>query len=551
MIKDSTILVIGSGQIGRSSCLQILKRKPKTLILHTLTAEESEDSIKWLEKYNPNCSTELISSSGDVLVAFPGKDEDSVMAEINYRFGTLTTELYQSSQLWKLIDKHRPTMIVDGINTATVVGFGHDPYTSSRELHQVLKSNILPDSDQINTLIKNNLLSEAIPQLTRFIQVLYMAMIEFNVKTYVKISTSGLGGMGFNLKYTHGDLDEPGCSPRLLGKVAATGIFNQLLWTLSHTEGLDIKIVIPTTLVGWEGITTELSTNWKKSATGIPMVDCEEPLDLNDETIFNTHKPTELGENLSMVAVDSGENGYYAIGDMTTITTLGQMGCITKEEVALAVVESLEGSTRWDICTALDSASIGPSFNAAFERQTILDKMRKMEDKLKTRSVSIGNLGPAVTKLLWELEILRSICPSLTNIANGSADQMAMDAENLILNLDADLRQKILSIKMPILLDGNRILLGAGWHFPQDQQPQNIRDNIEIWAREGWVDLRSQRMAHWQSEIRKVIDFVEEGTKSPNVILQRNWQYISIDEEFNIGEVLGLLYSLNGGDRKL
>ena len=551
MIKNSAILFLGAGQIGRAACVEIVKRKPKTLILHALTDEESKESLNWIKNNFQKIETELIPSSGDILAAYPGSDTNPIMSEFNYRFGTFTSELYQSSQLWKLIEKFQPDMIADGINTATVVGYGHDPFTASRELIKILEAEDIPDSIDVIEKIKESLLSEAIPPLIRFVQVLHRAMIEFEVKRYVKISTSGLGGMGFNLKYTHGDIGEPGCSPKLLGKVAAAGIFNQLIWTLSRTPGLDIKMIIPTALVGWDDITTEVVRKTKRGASDIPLVDCKQPLDLTKENIFSMHRPEEIGESLKMAAVDSGENGFYGIGEMTTITTLGQMGCITKEEVGIAVAESLEGSTKYDICTALDSACLGPSFNAAFERNSILAKMKEMDETLETSSVAIGNLGPKVTKHLWELEILRIICSSLSNIVNSDASELAVKAEKLILHSNITLRRQILSLQMPILLEENRILLGAKWHFPKEKEPQNISENIEAWAQEGWVDLRAKRMTHWQREIKKVFEYFSEYPKSPQVRLQCNWRSISLDDSFNIGEVLGFIYSISGGYRKL
>ena len=146
MIKGSTILIIGAGQIGCSACVEILKRKPKNLILHTLTDKESEDSLNWVRSNCQVIETELIPSAGDVLAAFPGSTKKSIMSEIKYRFDTFTPELYQSSPLWKLIDKFRPDMIVDGINTATIVGYGNDLYTTSREIIGILENNELPEA---------------------------------------------------------------------------------------------------------------------------------------------------------------------------------------------------------------------------------------------------------------------------------------------------------------------------------------------------------------------------------------------------------------------
>ena len=547
MIKDSTILVLGAGQIGRAACVEIIKREPRTLILHTLTPEEAEESLAWIEDNFHEMGTKVIPSSGDVLVVAP----ESGISELDYRFGTFSQEMCNASQLWKLIEKYHPDMIVDGINTATVVGYGHDPFTTSRKLKQIIDDQKLPDEETTFDMFRSSLMSEAIPPLVRFTQVLHRAMLEFSVKRYVKISTSGLGGMGFNIQYTHGDIGEPGCSPKLLGKVAASGILNQLIWTLSHTPGLDVKMIIPTALVGWEEITSDIPVTKNGTIHKIKLVDCEKPLELNNESAFADHRPVESDETLKMVAIDSGENGYYGIGDMTTITALGQMGCITKEEVGIAVAESLEGNSRYDLCTAMDSACLGPSFNAAFERYSILEKMRKLDQTLDANSVAIGNLGPKVTKHLWELEILRVLCHSLQNVVKCNASELAAEAEHLLLQTNPLLRKQIITLKMPVLLNSNRVLLGESWHIPGPGEFKNIADNFENWATEGWVDLRPQRIERWQKEIAKIFEFFRMYAKSPQVKLQRNWQLISLDNNFDVGEVLGMVYSLNGGDRKL
>jgi len=551
MIKDSTILFLGVGQIGRASCLEILRRYPKKLILHTLTPEESEESLSWIRENADVGDTELVASSGDIMVAYEAEDQESLLGEINFRYGTLSYPLVQASNMWKLIDKHRPNLIVDGINTATYVGYGHDPFTSSRAFLKILETNQFPERDELVEMLKSNLLAQAIPQLIRFTQVLHLAMVEFDVKRYVKVSTSGLGGMGFNIPYTHGDLDEPGCSPRLLGKVTAAGICNQLLWTLSHTPGLDVKLLIPTALVGWDDITTEITQRKEGRQAEIPLVDCEQPIDLTRSDAFTTHQSVDLGRSLEVVAVGSGENGYYALGDMSTITTLGQMGCITKEEVGFAVAETLEGSTRYDMCTAMDSACLGPSFFASFERNHILSEMQKFDKQHEFRSVSLGNLGPTVTKHLWELEILRILRTSLQTVLDSSTTSLTEDAEKLIMHTDTGLRSQILSHRMPILLEGNRLLLGSSWRIPQDENPQNIRLNMEDWALEGWIDLRASRMAYWQFAIGKVSEFFAESTQSQSIRSRYNWRSVTLDDDFNVGEVLGLIYSLKGGNRKL
>lgn len=549
MIKGSTILLLGAGQIGRAACVEILKREPKTLYLHCLTDQESQESVRWIKNNVRSIRSEMIPCCGDVLVGRPMQDADSLRAEIDYRFGVFDERVYQTSQLWRLIEDIRPDMILDGINTATVIGYGHDPYTTSRELRDVFVGDRMPDAARIMELIAQSLLSEAIPQLVRFTQVLYKAMMEFGVHRYVKISTSGLGGMGFNIPYTHGDPGEPCLSIKLLGKVASAGILNQLLWTLSHTPGIDIKVIVPTALVGWEGITTDIKSRSKGTTSPIPMYDCEQPLDLSSDSVFTDHQPIELQEPLNMVGILSGENDLYGIGDITTITTLGQMGCITKEEVGVAAAEALDGNSRYDICSAMDTACLGPSFKAAFHRQSMLATMNDLDREMNGHSVAIGNLGPRVTKHLWELEILRMVAGSLRVIAERDPVLLAQDAEHLILHQNPPLRRKILSVKMPILLEGNRILLGAQCHVP-GSKADNGSENMETWAEQGWVDIRAGRMRYWQDQMRFAMEMHAKYSESDSGLPLSNWESVSLNGSFDVGEVLGFIYTINGGNRK-
>ena len=47
----------------------------------------------------------------------------------------------------------------------------------------------------------------------------------------------------------------------------------------------------------------------------------------------------ETGETLEVPYLSSGENRPYAREDIAAISALGQMGCVTKEEAAHAVLE--------------------------------------------------------------------------------------------------------------------------------------------------------------------------------------------------------------------
>jgi hypothetical protein len=52
------------------------------------------------------------------------------------------------------------------------------------------------------------LLSQSTPQIIRHVRILHRATSEFNTKVYLKVGTTGTGGMGLNIPYTHSE-DKP------------------------------------------------------------------------------------------------------------------------------------------------------------------------------------------------------------------------------------------------------------------------------------------------------------------------------------------------------
>ncbi len=79
---------------------------------------------------------------------------------------------------------------------------------------------------------------------------------------------------------------------------------------------------------------------------------------------------------------DSGENGLFAAGEFTALTTLGQMAFVTPEEIARNVVREIEGgNTGTDVVAAIDSSVMGPSYRAAFLRSAALNRLHQLEQE--------------------------------------------------------------------------------------------------------------------------------------------------------------------------
>jgi len=553
MLKNKIILILGTGQIGEACAIEILKDEPKVIVLHTLTKQEAIRAIENVKKSVSRTKSKLIPSWGNIFV--PAKLSSVLKQELmenvnynkdllNYYYAPLSENIIKDSSLYKIIQKWKPDIIIDGINTATVVGYQGDPYSLPREIISKLKQN--NDGKKWKRVCIKLLTSAIIPNLVRFTQVLQKAMIDFKIERYIKISTTGLGGMGINIRYTHGDLNEPGMSSGILGKVAAAGIMHQLFWGLSHTPGIDIKIVVPATLVGWQPVRYG---KFRSHGKNLPLVDCPNEIKLKTGNLMKPNKCMLIKNQMEIPYVDSGENSAYSLAEMTAITALGQMGCVTREEVAQAVYEMANGSTKYDILTATDNVSLKPSFPAAFQREVVLQKLATLEKEKNVPSIATNNLGPTVSKHLFELYILLLISNnSMGQFIEHRLTELVNKAERLIRS-NKELRAQILSLGFPILLEGKRIFVGECYFVP-DIKSKNIisEKNIEQWAENGWVDLRRKQISYWQNQLKKVFLDVQQKEKSTTTVLNRNWQGV---KNSNTGEILAYVYSLQGGERKV
>ena len=93
------------------------------------------------------------------------------------------------------------------------------------------------------------LVTDYVPQLIRHVQVLWQSMVKAETTAYIKIGTSGTGGMGLNIPYTHSE-EKP--SRVLLSKSALAGAHTLLLFLMARTSGGPItKEVKPAAAIAW------------------------------------------------------------------------------------------------------------------------------------------------------------------------------------------------------------------------------------------------------------------------------------------------------------
>ena len=295
------------------------------------------------------------------------------------------------SRLAQLVDQYRPDVVVDAINTATAISY-QDVYTSAiiaeRDVEAMLAGSLVPPNvvaEDIETLI----LSLTIPQLIRHITILLRALREADTRMYLKVGTSGTGGMGLDIPFTHSE-DRP--SARLLTKNAVAFAHTGLLFLMARTDGPLVKEIKPSTLIGYSDLSyrtiTEHGENVRCYGARSETLGATLDLRLAPEGF-------DGGVDLQLPVIDTGENGVFTKGEFEVVTALGMMEMVTPEEIAaLCVREIRGGNTGHDVIAALDGAVLGPTYRAGVLRARAMEHIRSIEEDTGPHSVALGQLGP-------------------------------------------------------------------------------------------------------------------------------------------------------------
>jgi hypothetical protein len=411
-------------------------------------------------------------------------------------------------------------------------------------------------------IVERLLISLYIPQLVRHIQLLDAAMRQAGTEMYIKIGTSGTGGMGLNIPYTHGE-EKP--SRVLLSKAAVAGAHTSLLFLMARTPGGPaVKEIKPTAAITWKDIGFGPI---KRRGRPIPLLDCppSNGVKLTSGARFDlSQEPAaKVGDEiLESVYIDTGENGFFSIGEFTAITTLGQMEAVTPEDIAFNVIYELQGlNTGKDIISAMDSSVLGPSYRAGFMRHRAISYAEYLEKEHGIPSIAFEILGPPkLSKLLFEAYLLKKLYATMEAIANVDHNQMMEDVVNFI-SADNDFRRRAISIGIPVLMPDGKTLLcvnrGAGEHRWERTTWEVTPESIETWAETEWIDLRAKNMSRWQQRMRQILS---EITALPTPYQDASSQYgrqmtnpatWMAESEINIGEVAGWLFNNEEQGRRM
>src|SRR6185436_11496036 len=181
---------------------------------------------------------------------------------------------------------------------------------------------------------------------------------------YVKVGTTGTGGMGLNIPYTHSE-ERP--SRVLLSKSAIAGAQSMLMFLMARTPGAPItKEIKPAAAIAWKKIGYGPI---RRGGQDIRLVDAR-PRPLG--ATFSTEDPeaAQVSDKVYQnVFIDTGENGVFSLEEFVTVSSAEQMEFVTPEEIARYLVFEIEGgNTGHDILGALDGAVLGPTYRAGLLR---------------------------------------------------------------------------------------------------------------------------------------------------------------------------------------
>ena len=502
----------GAGLVGVAVSRLILREGPSKVVIGSLRRVEAESAVDSLRAEGVDEGTELAAVWGNLFALADSRERPraDVLQDPGARaqliddiYGELTDEVFRRSALGTLLLQTRPDVIVDCVNTAGAFAY-QNAFLSGAQLRAAAA-----EGKADVELVERHLAALYLPQLIRHVQITLEGMRRVGTGMYVKVGTSGTGGMGLNIPFTHSE-ERP--SRMLLAKAGLAGAHTLFLYLMARTPGAPaVKEVKPTAAISWKSIGYGPI---RRSGKTLKMSDTTGPVSI--AAAFGAGSENgyrELDEDLHGVFLDAGENGMFSLSEFETLTALGLMEFVTPEEIARCVLDEIQARpTGRDIVAALDAAGLGPTYRAGVLRAEALRVMERMEDEHGVEAVAYEMLGPPrLSKLLFEAAILKRLYGDLATGMTLDPSETATAAAEMVKE-DDDLRRRMLSIGLAVLLpDGESVLRGAVVKVPHDSSAAELDERV---VAGGWVDLR---VSNWERWRKRLVALSEELDRRPGI----------------------------------
>jgi NAD(P)-dependent dehydrogenase (short-subunit alcohol dehydrogenase family) len=567
-LKDRRVLILGGwGLVGGAIARALIHEGPRAIVIHSLRRSEAEEAVVALERRFASHGVAFEPAWGNVFVRNSLKDEDRAAllvdrstrrAIIDDTMKELSEEILSQAYLYQLLTESRPHVAIDCINTATAFAY-QDVFYSVRRVQKVVAGVDAgtAGAEELSDVIEQHLTTLSLPQLIRHVQVLRASLKAAGTSFYLKVGTTGSGGMGLNIPYTHSE-EKP--SRVLLSKSSIAGAHSMLLYLLARTPDAPIvKEIKPSAAVAWKEIGAGPVT---PGGRGIPLYDCQadQAVEVSEAMADDASGWAPVrgsdGEQalLESVFIDTGENGVFSCEEFETVTALGQMEFVTPEEIAADVIAEIKGGTTGrEVVAALDGSTLGPTYRAGVMRHRALEQMRQLEVDTGFESVAFEMLGPPrLSKLLYEAALLKRARGSLEAVATSDSEEMSAACAEIV-KQDTKLRSHILSIGLPIRLPNGRLIRGPEMKIPvyfEEAREQLTPESIERWADAGWVDLRPANLERWQERARSILREIEGQPADTSSEVFEDGAYWTPGNDLPIGRVAAWILGVEEQGRR-
>jgi hypothetical protein len=612
-INDKSILILGAyGQVGSAIVKLLLANgRPGKLILCSLWQEEADEICEqctgWVAEMQhdvpPEKRTEIMSRYGDILRTRHLEklhartretlDEDGkpLTAEaLRRRQAEYTSQAVefvfkdynlfsaadkQDINLYRWLAEDKPDIMIDCVNTATGLAYMDiftlgKSYLKHKEDGQLEQEGGAPFAELV-------LASAALPSLIRHVEILKDGLEQAGTGLYLKVGTTGTGGMGLNIPYTHSE-SKP--SRQLMSKSAVAGASSLLYLLFSRTKDAPvIKEIKPAALIGWKGIGYGPI---RKHGQPIALVNCQldQGRTLDELRSGNDAAPAQpTGEELKGVYIDTGENGVFSAAEFEAITAIEQMELVTAEDCArVAVGEIMGESTGFDIVGSISSVCLDSTYRGGVMRNLAIGMLEDLQRE-HGQSVAYEILGPPkLSKLLWEAYLLKDqgrVEELLKPIFQDPTADLERRLEMLVeafdpaamceqitaaLAADNETRQRILSIGIPICTNDMRWVYGPTVALMRAFPGRTIGELLSDAAMQryfldnGAVELLPGNMERWHERLRGALKYHYMFSGDQNALNSSAYDYRRLftvrtspeglveNVELHIGELLGWLF---------
>jgi len=542
------VLVLGgAGLVGQAICKLALQEGIKELTICSLLENEASLFAKELRDTYPHIK--INSFWGNIFVRSDFKDSPTsalLNDTANRRtlisdiIDPLNREILTQSTIFQMLDKYKPDIVVDSINTATGIAY-QNCYGISKEVASLLDKNNADVENELKPAVERLLCTQYLPQLIRHVQIFLQSMVEHKTRFYLKIGTCGTGGMGLNIPYTHSE-DKP--SQMLLSKSAVAGGHSLLMFLMARTPASPIiKELKPAAAIAWKRVACG---SIKKKGREILL----ENIGITDAIpLKGTFSKSYTGsinyieengnpKQLTAPFIDTGENGLFSLGEFEALTEEGQMEFITPEEIAQCAIWEIKGlNTGHDIVAAFDNSTMGPTYRAGYMRNGAIKEIKRLIKETGIDSVAFEQLGPPrLSKLLYEAHLLKLCFGTFEKALSTKPDAMAKIVEDRLLS-DDELRSRVISIGIPILLNnGEKLVRGSYTAIPADVPGKpDIKleitpEKVDKWAHDGWVDLRKNNFIKWHNRLLSIKEHTDNIPKEDNSSFETKGRHYWQDE---------------------